>query len=162
MPLPPDFHRECLYAPDQWYVHDLLALDADAGHVRARVDTTRLGPLVDAQVVSPGHPRHVPGAVMVQITGTLGNLHAVYALGLRMSEGWSGFGTHVRGARFPSLGRIGPPMEVELRVKRHRRLRGRHFVDYAFRYEQEGREVYHSEQAAIWFQGPLPTEGGEG
>lgn len=155
MPLPHDFEHECLYAPDQWYVHDLLGIDGDNGVVRGLVDTTRLGPLVDAQRESPGHPRHVPGAVMVQITGTLGSLHAVYVLGLRPSEGWSGFGTHVKGARFPSLGRIGPPMEVELRASRIRRLRGRTFAEYAFRYTQEGRDVYRSEQAAIWFNGPI-------
>jgi hypothetical protein len=158
MPLPPDFATECLYAPDVWFVHDLLELDPEQGRVRGRVDTTRLGPLVEAQVVTPGHPRHVPGAVMVQITGTLGNLHAVYVLGLRPSQGWSGFGTHVRSARFPSIGRIGPPMDVELTATRVRRLRGRTFVEYRFRYEQEGREIYLSEQAAIWFQGDLGAE----
>lgn len=166
MPLPADFATECLYTPEHWYIHDLLEVDPALGLVRGAVDTTRLGALVDAQNVSPGHPAHVPGAVMVQITATLGNLHAVYVLGLRPSAGWSGFGTHVRGARFPTLGRIGPPMEVELRTTRHRRLRGRHFVDYAFRYLQEGREVYVSEQAAIWFQGAAPeadpTPYGEG
>ncbi len=155
MPLPDDFATECLYAPDCWFVHDLLLVDADEGIVRGRVDTTRLGPLVDAQQERPGHPRHVPGAVMVQITGTLGNLHAVYALGLRPSEGWSGFGTHVRNARFPSLGRIGPPVDVELRATRIRRFRGRTFVEYTFRYEQEGREIYLAEHAAIWFKGEI-------
>lgn len=123
-----------------------------SGLVRASVDTTRLGALVDAQLERPGHPRHVPGAVMIQITGTLGNLHAVYVLGLRPSAGWAGFGTHIRGARFPSIGRIGPAMEVSIQAQRVRRLRGKHFVDYRFRYEQEGREVFLSEQAAIWFQ----------
>jgi hypothetical protein len=151
MPMPDDFAAECLYGPDQWFVHDLLAIDAEAGVVRARVDTTRLGPLVDAQQERPGHPRHVPGAVMVQITGTLGNLHAVYILGLRPTAGWSGFGTHIRGAKFPSLGRIGPPMDVELTATRIRRLHGKHFVDYRFRYTQEDRDVYLSEQTAIWF-----------
>lgn len=159
VPLPPDFHTECLYGADQWFVHDLLALEPDPVRVVGLVDTTKLGPLVDSQVVTPGHPRHVPGAVMVQITGTLGNLHAVYILGLRMSDGWSGFGTHIRGAKFPSIGRIGPPMEVELTVKRQRRFRGRHFVEYAYRYTQEGRDVYLSEQAAIWFQGPIEDVG---
>jgi len=157
MPLPDDFARECLYGPSQWYVHDLLAIDAEEGVVRCGVDTTRLGALVDAQEERPGHPRHVPGAVMVQITGTLGNLHAVYALGLRPSEGWSGFGTHVRNARFPSLGKIGPPMEVELKVLRIRKFRGRVFIEYSFRYTQEGREIYLAEHAAIWFNGPMPA-----
>jgi len=153
MPLPPDFAAECLYTPDQWYVTDLLELDAEGGRVLGRVDTTRIGALVDAQVERPGHPRHVPGAVMVQITGTLGNLHAVYILGLRPSQGWAGFGTHIRTAKFPSMGIIGPPMDVELRASRVRRVRGRHFVEYAFRYEQEGREIYVAEHAAIWFDG---------
>jgi hypothetical protein len=155
MPMPEDFAAECLYAPDHWFVHDLIALDPAEGRVVARVDTTRLGALVDAQQERPGHPRHVPGAVMVQITGTLGNLHAVYILGLRPTEGWSGFGTHVRSARFPSIGRIGPAMDVELRASRIRRFRGRTFVEYSFRYTQEGRDVYLSEQAAIWFKGEL-------
>ena len=81
--------------------HPALGMvDVPAGRVVCRVDTTKLGPLVDAQRPHTGHTRHVPGAIMVQITGTLGNLHAVYVLGLRVSEGWVGFGTHVRNARF--------------------------------------------------------------
>lgn len=160
MPIPPDFDRECLYRPEHWFLHDVTRLDAEARVVAGVVDTTRLGSGVDAQVATPGHPKHVPGAVMVQLTGTLGNLHAVYLLGLRISEGWSGFGTHVRSARFPSLGKIGPPMEVQLQVVRHRMFRGQHFCTYAFCYTQEGREVYLSEQSAIWFHGPLPELGG--
>jgi hypothetical protein len=153
MPLPPDFAAECLYTPDQWYLHDLLEVAAEEGRVLARADTTRLGALVEAQVERPGHPRHVPGAVMVQMTGTLGNLHAVYVLGLRPSEGWAGFGTHVRNARFPSMGVIGPPLDVELKATRVRRVRGRTFVEYGFRFVQEGRDVYLAEHAAIWFRG---------
>jgi hypothetical protein len=156
MPLPPDFADECLYGPDAWFLHDVRHLDRD--RVEGIVDTTRLGPLVDAQVPRRGHPRHVPGAVMVQLTGTLGNLHAVYALGLRVSEGWVGFGTHVRGVRFPSLGRIGPELMATACVTRVRVLRGRHFVDYAFRYEQEGRLVYESEQTAVWVRGEHAEE----
>lgn len=153
MPLPPDFARECLYAPDHWYISDLLELDAAGGRVVAEVDTTRLGALVEAQQPHPGHPRHVPGAVMVQITGTLGNLHAAYILGLRPSEGWVGFGTHVRAARFPSLGRIGPPVRAELTTTRVRKLRGRHFVEYDFRYTQDDRVIFESQQAAVWVRG---------
>lgn len=156
MPLPPDFHAECLYGPDAWFLHDVLHLDAE--RVEGVVDTTRLGALVDAQVPLRGHPRHVPGAVMVQLTGTLGNLHAVYGLGLRISEGWVGFGTHVKAVRFPSLGRIGPPMTVSARATRVRVLRGRHFVDYAFRYEQDARLVYESEQTAVYVRGEHAEE----
>jgi hypothetical protein len=88
--------------------------------------------------------------VVIQMTATLGNLHAVYVLGLRPSEGWVGFGAKVTMARFPSLGRIGPPVDAELRSTRVRKLRGSWFAEYAFRFEQEGRTVYESEQTAVW------------
>lgn len=150
MPLPPDFVDECLYEPDAWFVHDLLQIDAASDRVVAWVDTTRLGRLVDAQRPWAGHPKHLPGAVVVQITGTLGNLHAVYVLDARPSQGWVGFGTHIKSARFPSMGRIGPPVTATLVVARKRRFRGTWFLDYAFTFEQEGRVCYESEQTAAW------------
>ncbi len=155
MTIPPDFADHCLYAPDCWFVDAVEHLDAEC--VRVRVDTLRLGPFVDAQVVRRGHPKHVPGAVMVQLTGTLGSLHAVYGLGLRDHVG---YGTHIKSARFPTLGRIGPGMWAELRVIRIRRLRGRVFSEYRFEYWQEAPNgeravVYASEQAAIWMPGEL-------
>lgn len=160
MPFPEDFQQECLYAPEAWYVHDVLVLDPEADRVVGLVDTTRLGPLVDAQRTWPGHARHFPGAIAIQVTGTLGQLHAVYCMGLRATEGWFGFGTHIKKARFPGMGIIGPPAEVELLATRKRMLRGVWFVDYDFRYTQEGRLLYESTQTAAWgrseHRGPLP------
>jgi hypothetical protein len=150
VPLPPDFADECLYEPDAWFVHDVLQIDAEAHRVVALVDTNRLGRLVEAQKPWAAHPRHLPGAVVVQITGTLGNLHAVYVLGARPSQGWVGFGTHIRSARFPTMGRIGPPVQATLTVTRRRRFRGTWFLDYAFEFEQEGHVCYASEQTAAW------------
>lgn len=157
--LPPDFADHCLYARECWFVDAVEHIDADT--VRVRTDTERLGPLVDAQVVRRGHPKHVPGAVMVQLTGTLGSLHAVYGLGLRDHVG---YGTHIKSARFPALGRIGPPLWAELRCHRIRRLRGRVFAEYAFEFWQaatgdhksgERQLIYVSEQSAIWMPGEL-------
>lgn len=153
MPIPADFEKECLYKPEAWFLHDVLELTSEK--VVALVDTTRLGMLVEAQHELVGHPKHVPAAVMVNLTGTLGNLHAVYALGCRISEGWIGFGTHVRSARFPSVGKIGPPFTAIMEVPKIRSLRGRKFVEYRFEYIQEGRTLYQSEQAAIWGPGHL-------
>jgi hypothetical protein len=31
------------------------------------------------------------------------------------------------------------------------------FIEYSFRYTQEGREIYLAEHAAIWFNGPMPA-----
>ncbi len=160
MPLPPDFAAESLYAPDAWYVHDLVELDADAGRVVALIDTTRLGALVDAQRCWPGHDKHLPGAVAIQVTGTLGQLHAVYVMGLRATEGWVGFGTHIKKARFPNMGIIGPPVHAALTATRTRRIRGTWFLEYDFRFTQEDRLVYESTQTAAWGQsdhrGPEP------
>lgn len=150
MPLPDDFARELLYAPRSTYVHELVELDTDASRAIALMHTTDLGPLVEDQVVGPSHPKHVPGALMVQATGTLGLLHAVYVLGLRPTEGWGGFGTHMDKVRFRNLGRIGPDVRMEVTATRTRWLRGTCFADYAFTYTQEDQVVFTSTQKAAW------------
>jgi len=158
MPMPDDFLVECLYRPNAWYVHDLL--EVSETHVLARTDTTRLGHLVDAQREWPDHPKHLPGAAVIQITGTLGQLHAVYGLGLRMTQGWVGFGTHVHGCKFGGLGTIGPAVDLRADITRTRTIRGTVFVDYTFTFTQEDRTLYTSKQAAAWrrgdHRGPLP------
>lgn len=150
MPIPEDFVTESLYDPDAWFVHDLT--EVGEGLIRGVTDTTQLGPIVGAQRERPGHPKHVPGAVMIQITATLGQLHAMYGLGLRANDGWVGFGTHLKSAKFPNMGRIGPPMTVQATATRARRIRGTMFIEYDFLYEQEGAPIYVSTQTAAWFQ----------
>ena len=152
MPLPSDFASQCLYAEEAWFVHDLLQIDRDARSVVALVDTTRLGPLVDAQIALPGHPKHVPGAVCVQLTGTLGCIMGVYVLDMPPAEGWVGFGTHIHEAKFPGLGEIGPPMEARATVLSLRTLKGTSFVRYAFEFTQNEQVVYRSQQTAAWFR----------
>ena len=154
MPMPPDYEAQALYGPEAWFVHDVLELDAEAGRVVGLIDTTRLGPLVDAQIERPGHPKHFPGAVAIQVTGTLGQLHAIYILGLRGSEGWSGFGTHILDARFRKLGEIGPPVHATCLATRVRSLRGTTFIDYQFCFTQHGEPIYESKQRAAWVKTP--------
>lgn len=158
MAIPEAFLSESLYTQDQWYVHDVLECGED--HVVGICDTSQLtdNPLVLAQRPWPGQPKHVPGAVMVQITGTLGNIHAVCGLGLRMTEGWIGFGTNILDAKFRGLGAIGPAMRCELKVEEQRWIKGQLFVTYAFRYEQDGRPIYRSRQRASWMR----SEGASG
>lgn len=157
MPLPEDFARESLYTPDHWYIHDLSEIDAAEGRIVGVTDTTRLGALVEAQKAWPGQPKHVPGTVMIQITGTLGNLHAVYVLGLRMTEGWVGFGVGIEEARFKNLGRIGPPLVVTGWARRVRKLAGSVYVSYEFEFRQEDIVVYTSKQAAVWSRVTTPS-----
>lgn len=152
MPMPPDFESESLYAPEAWFVHDILEIDVEAGVVRVAIDTNRLGPLVDAQRERPGHPKHFPGAIAVQATGTLGQLHAIYVLGLRPSDGWAGFGTGIQRARFPSVGHIGPAVTASCTATRTRHVNGIYHVTYAFLFEQDGSVIYESTQTSAWFR----------
>ncbi|WP_106087745.1 hypothetical protein [Enhygromyxa salina] len=150
MAIPELFTSESLYTPDQWFVHDIV--ETGERHMVGICDTSELAshPLVVAQRSWPGQPKHVPGAIMVQITGTLGNIHAVTVLNLRMTDGWVGFGTNILDARFRGLGRIGPPLRCELKVEELRELKGQLFVTYEFRFGQEGRAIYKSRQRASW------------
>jgi len=158
VPIPDEFRAESLYAPDQWYLHDLLEIERDEAEGLDRVvalcDTQTLAdhPIVAAQREWPSQPKHVPGIIMVQITGTLGNLHAVCVMGLKMSEGWVGFGTNIHEARFSGVGKIGPAMICELKIERLRRIKGQVFGTYAVRFEQEGKVIYRSRQTASWLR----------
>lgn len=152
MAIPPDFADENLYGPEAWFLHDVTTLDRDERRVVGIVDTTKLGLLVEAQHVAPGHPKHVPGAVCVQLTATLAALMSAYVLDLRRTEGWVGFGTHIHEARFPSIGEVGPPMEVSCTALSVRRFRGTTFVRYRYHYTQEDRDVYVAEHTGAWFR----------
>ena len=152
MPIPPDFADQCLYDSDAWFVHDVLELDREARRVVALVDTTRLGPLVEAQQAAPGHPKHVPGAICIQVTATLASLLSAYVLDMPRAEGWVGFGTHIQEARFPSLGEIGPPVLAACTATSVRSFRGTTFVRYEFHYTQEGRDLYVATHKGAWFQ----------
>jgi hypothetical protein len=153
--IPPDYHVHALYGPEAWFIHDVLEIGPE--RVVGVSDTLRLGVLVDAQRERRGHPKHVPGAVMVQITGTLGHLHAVYGLGLSPAAGWAGFGTHILEARFGALGVIGPAMTCTCEATRVRNLRGTMFVDYQFTYLQDDVEIYRSRQRAAWICAGTPA-----
>ncbi|MEQ1504583.1 MAG: hypothetical protein ABMB14_20255 [Myxococcota bacterium] len=150
MPIPPEFEREALYDPSHWFIHDVQQIDVEGHRVVGVIDTTRVGSLCEAQRPWPGHPKHLPGAVAIQVTGTLGNLYAVCVLGLRASDGWVGYGTHVKNARFHKLGAIGPPVIATAEAVKRRRMLGTWFLEFAFTFDQEGERVYESQQTAAW------------
>lgn len=154
MPLPEDFAAEAMYLPHGWFLNDLVAVDAPGRKVVATMDTTALGFLVDAQREVSGHELHVPAAVIIQATGTLGQLYAVYALGLRATEGWHGYGTHIKAARFGRMGRIGPPITATATCLKQRQLMGTWFCEFDLRFEQDGEAVYTSCQSAAWRKSP--------
>ncbi len=147
-----DFEQEALYRPEAWFIHEVLEVEPDQQRLVARMDTERLGFLVHAQREVAGHLKHLPAAVVIQATGTLGQLYAVYALGLRSTQGWAGYGTHITKARFGKMGEIGPPVTATVQCVRQRRIRQTWFCDFDFLFEQEGESVYSSRQTAAWRQ----------
>ena len=74
MPLPPDFAQQAMYTEDAWYLHDVEFFPEEKRIVGV-CDTTKLEAAIARQRPWPGHPKHLPGAVAVQITGTLGQLY---------------------------------------------------------------------------------------
>lgn len=153
MPMPEDFAQESLYTPDAWYIHDVEVIDREAHRVVGICDTSRLTAWGDTQRPWGDHPRHVPAAVSIQMTATLAQLHVVYVLDRRCTDGWIGWGTHIKKARFPNAALLGPPVRAEVVATRVRSISGTLFVSYRFRFEQEGRVVYESEQTAAWTRG---------
>lgn len=147
-----DFDREALYTRPGWFVHAVQAIDPVGRRVVAELDTTLIGALVDAQRAIPGHDRHVPAVIAIQMTGTLGQLYAVYVKGLRVTAGWVGFGTHIHKARFARMGVIGPPVTGVATCTRERRIQGTWFLDFEFVLSQGGQPIYTSHQTAAWRQ----------
>jgi hypothetical protein len=145
------FLADCPYAPEAVLFDEILEVDADLGRLRARMPTHAHLPLTELQRSHPlRHPRHVSGALMIHLTGMLGFAHAYYVLGLRHADGWIGYGTHIHSARYGRLATIGPPLILDCRGTQLRQLRGTLYVRYAFRFEQEAKAVYESDQGAVW------------
>jgi len=151
--LDPAFVADCPYGPEAQLLDEIVEIDRDAGRIVATMPARADLPLTSGQRADPvRHPRHVSGALMVHATAILGFAHAYHLLGLRHADGWIGYGTHVHFARWPSMARMGPPLTLELKALRIRRVKGTLFVRYAFRFTQEGRVVFESEQSAIWIR----------
>lgn len=142
---------DCFYGPDALFIDEILAVDRDQGMVQAQMPTPDTLPLTRDQRGDPRvHPRHVAAAVMLHVTGIVGYAHAYYVLDVRHAEGWVGFGTHIHSARFRAMCVLGPPVVVECRQQRIRKLVGNLFARYQYVFKQNGETIYESEQSAVW------------
>jgi 3-hydroxymyristoyl/3-hydroxydecanoyl-(acyl carrier protein) dehydratase len=150
-PFGPSFLADLPYDPSVLLFDELLEVDVEQSRVRCRMPTDRPLPFTDHQRAHASrHPRHVAGAVMVHATGMLGFIHAYYLLGLRHSEGWIGYGTHIHGAAFRKLVAPGDPIEATCTATRLRLGRSRHVIRYGFEFRHEGEVCYQGDQSAIW------------
>jgi len=149
--LDPALVADCPYGPGGLLLDEVLAIDADAGLVRARMPTSDDLPLTREQRADPvRHPRHVSGGLMVHMTGMIAWVHAYYVLGLRHAEGWIGYGGRIHDAQFRSLAPPGEPLELECRATQLRRSDKKVFARYAFRFTQNGTLVYQGDHSAMW------------
>ena len=151
MPLDAAFLADCPYLPHAVFIDELLTVDPEQQLVRARMPTDIPLPIIDGQRVHPvKHPAHVPGAVMIHVTGILGFLHAYHLLGLRTADGWTGYGARIHDASFRSLARLGRPLILECRSKQVRRRDRLVVARYDFRFTQDDVVVYEGDQGAIF------------
>jgi 3-hydroxymyristoyl/3-hydroxydecanoyl-(acyl carrier protein) dehydratase len=149
--LDPALVADCPYGPGGLLLDEVLAIDSEAGLVRARMPTSEDLPLTREQRTDPiHHPRHVSGGLMVHMTGMIAWVHAYYVLGLRHAEGWIGYGGRIHDAQFRALAPPGEPLVLECRATQLRRGTSKVFARYAFRFTQNGTLVYEGDQSAMW------------
>lgn len=153
MELDPEFVADCPYGPEALGIDEVVEIDAEAGIVRARMQTRPDLPLTRDQRAHPvRHPRHVSGGFMVHLTGMLGFMHTYYVLGLRHADGWIGYGGRIYSARFAALAKMGAPLDLELRATKVRKRAMQVFARYEFRFTQEDTLIYEGDQAAMWMK----------
>ncbi len=113
-------------------------------------------PGVAAQRVTPHWPHHLPGELIIGLTGQAGVI-AVRRSGL-IGAGWRGHGVRITEARFSAPVLLGETFYTGVEIIRSRRLGGRLHVRFQFRMWKTDRdrgeiEVYRSEQDAMFFPG---------
>jgi hypothetical protein len=132
----------------------LVAEEADALVFEKTV--TCDDPGVAEQRIAPRWPHHLPGELVIALTGQAGVI-AARRLGL-VGDGWRGHGVRIVDARFSAPVLMGETFFTRVEVARARRVRGSVHVQFRFRMwkqEADGRETetYRSEQHAIFFPG---------
>jgi len=113
-------------------------------------------PGVAAQRVTPRWPHHLPGELIIGLTGQAGVV-AVIRKGI-VPAGWRGHGVRIRDARFSASVLVGETFFTRIEISRVRRLGGNVFVTFSFRMWKTDPagvdiEVFRSEQDALFFPG---------
>jgi len=113
-------------------------------------------PGVALQRTSPRWPHHLPGELVIGLTGQAACI-ALRRLGL-IDAGWRGHGVRIVDARFPAPVLLGEQFYTRVEILRTRRLRGSLHVRLRYRmwkHDADGAEIetFHSQQDAIFFPG---------
>ena len=152
-PFDPAFLADLPYDPSVLFLDRIESIDREASRIVCRMPTLQPMPFTDQQRSHPvRHPRHVGGAVMIQLTANLGFVHAYHLEGLRHADGWIGYGAMIDRARFRKLVQPGEPMFCSITQKRAMRSKGKLFSIYLFEFVHEGEVAYESQQSAMWMK----------
>jgi len=147
------FLADLPYDPSVLLFDQIVEIDEAEKRVVCRMPTDVPLPFTGAQRAHPvRHPRHVAGGALVHASGMLGFIHSYYLYGMRHSEGWIGYGTHLYKVVFRKLVAPGAPIIATCREVRGRRGSQRQFVRYAFEFRHEGDVCYEGEQSAVWMK----------
>jgi hypothetical protein len=146
------FLESYMYLDAAFLIDEVVAMDAEARAIDARLDTRRELPFAAQQRVGPTHPAHVSAAELLMATGSLGCMHAWFFHGCRWDEGWTGFGNRIHRADFKRLALIGPPLRLESRESRARAGDRRVVLRFEFRFWQDDALVYFGDQTAMFIR----------
>ena len=113
-------------------------------------------PGVAQQRTTPRWPHHLPGELVIGLTGQAGCI-ALCRLGL-IDPSWRGHGVRIVNARFSAPVLLGERFFTRVEIVRARRMLGSLHLRLRFRmwkHDGEGAEIetYRSEQDAIFFPG---------
>jgi 3-hydroxymyristoyl/3-hydroxydecanoyl-(acyl carrier protein) dehydratase len=133
------------------------ALIGEEDHACVFVKTvTEDDPGVAEQRTTPRWPHHLPGELIIALTGQAGGI-ALRRQGL-IDPSWRGHGVRIRDARFSAPVLLGERFYVRVETLRVRRLLGKLHARFRFRMWKDGPggsqiETYRSEQDALFFPG---------
>jgi hypothetical protein len=134
---------------------DALIGEDDSGCL-FRKTVTRGDPGVATQRITPRWPHHLPGELVIALTGQAG------VITMRRKEvigpGWRGHGVRIRDARFSAPVLVGETAYMRVEIVRTRKLGGSIYAQFRFRmwkHADDGSEVetFRSEQDAMFFPG---------
>jgi hypothetical protein len=132
---------------------DALVAEDERAFVFAKT-VTRDDPGVAEQRVTPSWPHHLPGELVIALTGQAGMI-AMHRAGL-VGDGWRGHGVRIVDARFSAPVLLGETFFTRVDIARVRRVGQSVHAQLRFRMwkrDAAGGEIetYRSEQHAIFF-----------
>lgn len=145
------FFKGLPYLREGFFLDRLIEADSEKRQITCELDTRKPFPLVLEQKHHEVlHPPHLPGAVIIHLTGMVGLAAAQIFLGIRYDQGWSGYGSRIHRGDFKRIVRLGPPLRLECRITDVRRRSNIVIVRYALNFSQEKRLAYRGDQTAVY------------